>query len=67
MAWPPISSLSTAVYDISAWAAVVFLMTSVALGAVEWRRKKAAEKELAAALMKFFGVNESEENESEKD
>ena len=66
-AWPPISSLPTVAYDATAWAAVVFLMMSVVFGAVEWRRRKAAEKEMAGFLMSIFGVNESEENESEKD
>ena len=67
VAWPPISSLPTAAYDTSAWAAVVFLTTSIVLGVIEWRRRKAAEKEMAGFLMNFFEVNESKENESEED
>ena len=67
VAWPPISSLPTAAYDTSAWAAIVFLTTSIVLGVIEWRRRKAAEKEMAGFLMNFFGVKESKENESEED
>ena len=65
---PAIASLPTAVYDAPAWASVVFLTTSIVLGVIEWRRRKAAEKEMAKALMEFFGVNRGNEpEESEKD
>ena len=70
---PPISSLPTAAYDFSAWASALFLMMSVVLGAIEWKRRRATEKEMAAFLKDLlFGVNEPEENqyeenESEKD
>jgi len=66
-AWPPISSLPTVAYDSTAWAAVVFLMVSVVLGAIEWKRRRVAEKEMAAFLMDILGVDKSKENESEKD
>jgi hypothetical protein len=66
-AWPPISSLPTVAYDSTAWAAVVFLMASVVLGAIEWKRRRVAEKEMAAFLMDILGVDKSKENESEKD
>ena len=68
VAWPPISSLSTVAYDATAWASVVFLTTSIVLAVIQWRRRKAAEKELAKALMNFFGVNEdTKPEESEED
>ena len=66
-AWPPISSLPTVAYDATAWAAVVFLMMSVVLGTIEWKLRKAAEKEMAAFLAEYFGVNKPKKNESEKD
>ena len=65
--YPAVASLPTAIYDLTAWIAVAFLATGIVLGLIERRRRKAAEKELAAALMHFFGVNESKENESEED
>ena len=60
--WPPISLLPTAAYDFSAWASVIFFVIAIVLGAVEFRRRKAAEKEMAAFLMDLFGANKSEEN-----
>ena len=65
VAWPPISSLPTSAYDAPAWASVVFLTTSIVLAVVQWRRRKAAEKELAKALMNFFGVNEDTKPEED--
>lgn len=62
VAWPPISLLPTTAYDASAWASVIFFTLAIVLGAVEFRRRKAAEKEMAAFLMKLFGANKSEEN-----
>lgn len=64
---PPISSLPTAAYDSSAWASIIFFMVAIVLGAVEWRKRKAAEKEMAAFLMDLLGVDKSKESESEKD
>lgn len=64
---PGVSSLPTAVYDATAWAAVVFLTTGVVLAAIQQHRREVAKKKLTAALMKSFGVNESQENEPEKD
>ena len=61
-AWPPISLLPTAAYDFSAWASVIFFTLAIVLGAIEFRRRKAAEKEMAAFLMDLFGANKSEEN-----
>ena len=67
-AMPPISSLPTGIYDTPAWAAVAFLAIGVVLSVLQWRRRKAAEKELAKALMNFFGVNEdTKPEESEED
>jgi len=37
------------------------------LGAIEWKRRRVAEKEMAAFLMDILGVDKSKENESEKD
>ena len=62
VAWPPISLLPTAAYDFSAWASVIFFTLAIVLGAIEFRRRKAAEKEMAAFLMKLFEANKSEEN-----
>ena len=62
VAWPPISLLPTAAYDFSAWASVIFFTLAIVLGAIEFRRRKAAEKEMAAFLMDLFGANKSEEN-----
>lgn len=62
-----VSPLLTAVCDAPAWAAVVFLTTGIVLAAIQRHREKVAEKKLMAALTKPFGVNEPEENESEKD
>ena len=56
--WPPVSLLPTAAYDFSAWASAIFLMMSVVLGTIEWRRRKNVERALAKALMDYFGVNE---------
>ena len=68
VAWPPISLLPTAAYDFSAWASIIFFMVSIVLGAIEWKRRRAAEKEMAAFLKYIlFGVNEPEENKSEED
>lgn len=66
--WPGIADLSTWVYDITAWTALAFLAIGVILSVIQWRRRKAAEKELAKALMNFFGVNEdTKPEESEED
>lgn len=65
--YPVASPLLTAVCDAPAWAAVIFLTTGIVLAAIQQHRKKVAEKKLIAALMKSFGVNESQENELEKD
>ena len=65
--WPPVSLLPTAAYDSSAWASIIFFMVAIVLGAVEWRKRKAAEKEMAAFLMDLLGVDKSKESESEKD
>lgn len=64
---PGIASLPTGIYDAPAWAAVAFSVTGIVLATIERHRRKVAEKEMAAALMHFFGVNESKENESEED
>ena len=65
---PSISLLPTAVYDASAWASVIFFTLAIVLGAIEWKLRKAAEKEMAAFLKYIlFGVNEPEENKSEED
>ena len=64
---PGVSSLPTAMYDAPAWAAIAFLATGIVLAAIQRHREKVAEKKLMAALTKPFGVNEPEENESEKD
>ena len=60
--WPPVSSLPTIAYDSSAWASIIFFVIAIVLGAIEFRRRKAAEKEMAAFLMDLFGANKSEEN-----
>lgn len=65
VAWPPISSLPTAAYDASAWAAVAFLATGIVLAVIQRHRRKAAEKEMAELLMHFFGDNEPEESEED--
>lgn len=65
VAWPPISSLPTAAYDASAWAAVAFLATGIVLAVIQRHRRKAAEKEMAELLMHFFGGNEPEESEED--
>lgn len=66
--WPPISLLPTAAYDFSAWASVIFFTLAIVLGAIEWKLRKAAEKEMADFLKDIlFGVNEPEENKSEED
>jgi len=66
--YPGASSLPTAVYDAPAWAAVVFLITGTVLAVIQWRRRKAAEKALAKALMDYFGLNEDTKPEkSEED
>ena len=66
--WPPISLLPTAVYDFSAWASVIFFVIAIVLGAIEWKRRKAAEKEMAAFLMEYFGANKgTKPEESEED
>ena len=68
VAWPPISSLSTMIYDAPAWAAIISFMMSVVLGAIEWKRRRAAEKEMAAFLKYLFGGNEDTKPEkSEED
>lgn len=68
VAWPPISLLPTAAYDFSAWASVIFFTLAIVLGAIEFRRRKAAEKALAKALMDYFGLNEDTKPEkSEED
>lgn len=68
VAWPPISSFSTVAYDATAWVSVLFLTTSIVLAVIQWRRRKAAEKEMAKALMEFFGANRGNEpEESEED
>ena len=64
---PGIASLPTGIYDAPAWAAVAFSVTGIVLATIERHRRKVAEKEMTAALMHFFGVNESKENESEED
>ena len=64
-AMPPISSLPTAAYDAPAWAAMVLLATGIVLGLIERRRRKVAEKELAKALMHFYGVNEDTKPEED--
>ena len=43
------------------------LTTGIVLTAIQRHREKVAEKKLIAALTEPFGVNEPEENESEKD
>ena len=68
VAWPPISSLSTMIYDAPAWAAIISFMMSVVLGAIEWKRRRAAEREMAAFLKYLFGGNEDTKPEkSEED
>ena len=68
VAWPPISLLPTAAYDFSAWASIIFFMVSIVLGAIEWKRRRAAEKEMAAFLKRLFGGNEDTKPEkSEED
>jgi len=43
-------------------------MMSVVLGAIEWKRRRAAEKEMAAFLKYLFGGNEDTKPEkSEED
>jgi len=34
---------------------------------IEWKRRRVAEKEMAAFLMDILGVDKSKENESEED
>lgn len=65
--YPGVSSLPTAVYDAPAWAAVVFLTTGVVLAAIQQHRREVAKKKLVKYLTHSLGVNEPEENESEKD
>ena len=65
--YPGVSSLPTAVYDAPAWAAIAFLATGIVIEAVKQNRREAAKKKLVKSLVKSFGVNESKENESEKD
>lgn len=64
---PGVSSLPTAVYDATAWAAVVFLTTGVVLAAIQQHRREVAKKKLVKYLTHSLGVNEPEENGSEKD
>jgi hypothetical protein len=64
---PGVSSLPTAVYDATAWAAVVFLTTGIVLAAIQQHRREVAKKKLVKYLTHSLGVNEPEENESEKD
>ena len=65
-AMPPISSLPTAMYDAPAWAAMVLLATGIVFGAIEWKHRRAAEKEMVAFLKDLFGINKPEENKSEE-
>lgn len=65
--YPVVSPLLTAACDAPAWVAIAFLATGIVLAAIQQHREKAAEKKLIAALTEPFGVNEPEENESEKD
>ena len=65
---PSISLLPTAAYDASAWASVIFFTLAIVLRAVEFRRRKAAEKEMAAFLTDLFGADEDTKPEkSEED
>lgn len=65
--YPVVSPLLTAACDAPAWVAIAFLATGIVLAAIQRHREKVAEKKLIAALTEPFGVNEPEENESEKD
>ena len=65
--YPVVSPLLTAACDAPAWVAIAFLTTGIVLAAIQRHREKVAEKKLIAALTEPFGVNEPEENESEKD
>ena len=65
VAWPPISSLSTMAYDATAWVAMVLLATGIVLAVIERHRRKVAEKEMAKALMHFFGANKDDESEED--
>lgn len=65
--YPVASPLLTAACDAPAWAAIAFLATGIVLAAIQQHREKVAKKKLIAALTEPFGVNEPEENESEKD